>query len=210
MNSTLKNINFSAGVDEAGRGSWAGPVVAATVALSPNHNIVGLNDSKKLTAKKREELFEEICNTQNFGVGVASVQEIDRINILQATFLAMKRAIDNMSYQAEIYLIDGNINPDLGVNSQAIVRGDATVESIAAASIIAKVTRDRIMRELGVAHPDYNWMSNVGYGTSLHLKAIKKFGVTEHHRRSFKPIVNFLTNIGECDTIKETEGVNVY
>ncbi len=193
-NFKLRSVNFSVGIDEAGRGSWAGPVVAAAVALLPEHNIIGLNDSKKLSAKKRLILFDEICKNHKHSVGMATVEEIDTLNILQATFLAMKRAIENLDYEAHIYLIDGNINPNLGVNSKAIVQGDGKYEQIAAASIIAKVTRDQIMSELHQNYPEYNWNRNAGYGTAEHLNSIIKHGPCEHHRKTFKPITNLLTN----------------
>lgn len=190
----LKFLNFSVGIDEAGRGSWAGPVVAAAVALLPDHKITGLNDSKKLSAKKRLILFEEISKHQKYSIGLATVEEIEKLNILQATFLAMKRAVENLDYTGQIYLIDGNINPDLGVNSQAFIKGDEKYEQIAAASIMAKVSRDRIMNELHYVHPEYNWDSNAGYGTTTHLKSIQTYGPCAHHRKTFKPIANLLTN----------------
>lgn len=194
MKPRLKFINNSVGVDEAGRGSWAGPVVAAAVVLLPDHKIVGLNDSKKLSPKKRLYLFEAIQKNQKYAVGIATVEEICRLNILQATFLAMKRAIENLNHQAQIFLIDGNINPDLGVTSEAIIKGDSIYEQIAAASIVAKVVRDQIMKELDLIHPEYNWRNNAGYGTAQHLEKLMKFGPCQHHRKTFKPITNFLTN----------------
>jgi len=200
MNTKLNHINLSVGIDEAGRGSWAGPVVASAVYLLPNHKIIGLNDSKKLSLKKREMLFAEISSSQKYGIGLASAEEIDNLNILQATFLAMKRALMDLNNQDGIknlqliYLVDGNINPDLGVKSQAIIKGDSTIDSIAAASIIAKVTRDKIMSELDDLNPGYKWATNAGYGTGEHMNALKKLGVTIHHRKSYKPIANLLTN----------------
>ena len=207
MIAELKYINNSIGVDEAGRGAWAGPVVAAAVYLFPDHKIIGLNDSKKLSPRNREVLFEKICSNHKYGIGLATTEEIDDINILQATFLAMKRAIGNLNYQPTspndhlTYLIDGNINPNLGVNSKAIIKGDSLFESIAAASIIAKVTRDKIMTELDNSFPGYKWNSNAGYGTADHLNSLIKLGVNKHHRKSYKPIANLLTIAAKNDII---------
>jgi len=193
MSALLRNINFSAGVDEAGRGSWAGPVVAAAVYLNNDYRIIGINDSKKLSAKKREHLYEEISRYYKVGIGIATAEEIDSLNILKATFLAMKRAISILNCDSDIYLIDGNINPNLGVTSKAIIRGDSIYESIAAASIIAKVTRDSMMKKISLEYPQYKWGQNAGYGTSEHMRALETYGITPYHRKSFKPIAQFLT-----------------
>ncbi|MBL4806285.1 MAG: ribonuclease HII [Rhodobacteraceae bacterium] len=177
------------GIDEAGRGPWAGPVVASAVILDLTNFPDGLNDSKKLTAAKRDALFDQIMACADVGVGIASVAEIDEINILQATFLAMRRATANLTTTPRFALIDGNrIPPDLLCDAQAIVKGDGRSVSIAAASIIAKVTRDRIMQKLASDFPGYGWEQNKGYGVKAHAAALDTLGVTEHHRKSFKPI----------------------
>jgi len=181
------------GVDEVGRGPWAGPVLAAAVILDPGRIPPGLNDSKKLTAARRAALFDEISAQAVVAVGMASVKEIDRINILQATFLAMRRAVDALATKPAFALIDGNkIPPGLACEARAIVKGDSRSLSIAAASIIAKVTRDRLMCDLSATFPGYGWESNMGYGTKAHQSGLARFGVTPHHRRSFKPIHKML------------------
>lgn len=181
-----------AGVDEAGRGPWAGPVVAAAVILDPAAIPDGLNDSKKLSAARRAALFAALGATARIGVGQASVDEIDRLNILHATMLAMQRAVANLPTRPDIALIDGNRTPDLPCAAEAIVKGDGRSLSIAAASIIAKVTRDRIMAELDTQFPGYGWKTNQGYGTKPHQAGLLRLGVTPHHRRSFKPIHKIL------------------
>lgn len=181
------------GIDEAGRGPWAGPVVASAVILNPAQIPDGLNDSKKLTAKRRDALFDAINETALIGVGIASVQEIDDINILQATYLAMRRAVAALPQQPAFALIDGNkIPPDLICDAEAIVKGDGRSVSIAAASIIAKVTRDRIMVTLAQQFPGYGWERNAGYGVKAHQEGLNRLGVTPHHRVSFKPIHKML------------------
>ncbi len=181
------------GIDEVGRGPWAGPVMAAAVVLDPLNIPAGLNDSKKLSAAKREALFEEINATAMVAIGVASVEEIDQINILQATFLAMRRAIEALEITPVFALIDGNkIPPGLPCKARAIVKGDSRSVSIAAASIIAKVTRDRLMCDLSATFPGYSWETNMGYGTKAHQEGLAKLGVTPHHRVSFKPIHKML------------------
>jgi ribonuclease HII len=181
-----------AGVDEAGRGPLAGPVVAAAVILDPNRIPDGLDDSKKLAAGRREELFAVLSASAHTSVGIATVAEIDQINILQATFLAMIRAVDALAERPDHLLIDGpHLPADIGP-ATAVVKGDGRSFSIAAASIIAKVTRDRIMAELARRHPGYGWEHNAGYGTKSHRAAIIDLGVTPHHRRSFAPIRNML------------------
>lgn len=178
-----------AGVDEAGRGPWAGPVVAAAVILDPATAPPGLNDSKKLSARKREALFAALSPVAEIGVGVATVAEIDRLNILRAADLAMARALGALPRAAGFALIDGNrIPPDLPCPARAIVRGDGRSLSIAAASIAAKVTRDRIMADLALRYPQYGWERNAGYGVPAHRLALEAHGVTPHHRRSFRPI----------------------
>jgi len=185
-----------AGVDEAGRGPWAGPVVAAAAILDPetlpHHVQEPLDDSKKLTAKVRDRLFDALTGNIYQGVGIASVDEIDTQNILAATMLAMQRAVHNLPVQPDIALVDGNRAPDLSCPVRTVVRGDGLSLSIAAASIVAKVTRDRIMAELALKHPGYAWDRNAGYGTKAHREGLDRFGVTEHHRHSFKPIAAYL------------------
>ncbi len=181
-----------AGVDEAGCGPWAGPVVASAVILDPSNLPVGLNDSKKLSAKKREALFEPIMSSSKVGVGIVDVDEIDEINILQAAKTAMKRALDKLPLQPDVALIDGNRPPELSCEVRAIVKGDGISLSIAAASIIAKVTRDRMMQELSLQYPHYGWERNAGYGTAQHQAGLATHGVTNHLRKSFAPIKKLL------------------
>ncbi|KAF1055792.1 MAG: Ribonuclease HII [Burkholderia gladioli] len=177
------------GVDEAGRGPLAGPVVAATVILDPARSIAGLDDSKALSAKKREALYAEIvAHSLAWCVASASVEEIDTINILHATMLAMRRAVEGLSVAPTLAKIDGNRCPTLTIRSEAIVGGDALVPSISAASIIAKVTRDRLLVELHANFPLYGFDVHAGYGTPKHLAALREHGPCEHHRRSFAPV----------------------
>ena len=185
-----------AGVDEAGRGPLCGPVVAAAVILTPGQIPEGLNDSKKLTSRRREVLFSQIVAMAEVGIGQASADEIDAINILRASHLAMERAIAALPRPPDHVLIDGNLIPrGLTLSAAALVKGDARSLSIAAASIIAKVTRDRIMVDLAQQHPGYGWGKNAGYPTKDHLAALKNLGVTPHHRRSFKPVHNILYQV---------------
>jgi len=182
------------GVDEAGRGPLAGPVVAAAVILDRKRMPKGLNDSKQLTEEVREELYPQIMEMAvAVGVGEASVGEIDLVNIRQATHFAMARAVRALSVAAEFALVDGNDAPALPCRCDTLVAGDARSLSIAAASIIAKVTRDRMMIRLHDEHPGYNWRSNKGYGTREHYAGLKAHGLTIHHRRSFAPIHAILT-----------------
>ena len=178
-----------AGVDEAGRGPWAGPVVAAAAILDPARLPTGINDSKKLSAAKRDALFDAIQNCARTGVGIASVEEIDALNILGATKLAMCRAVEALGVLPDIALVDGNRAPEkMRCRVQTVIGGDAKSLSIAAASIIAKVTRDRIMEQLAREYPGYGWEKNAGYGTAAHQAGLATFGVTPHHRQSFAPI----------------------
>src|SRR5664279_1304120 len=190
----LKRITgLVAGVDEAGRGPLAGPVVAAAVILNRAKIPKGLNDSKQLDAETRDELFSHIMfSAIAVGVGEASVDEIDLINIRQATHMAMARAVRALAFAPAFALVDGNDAPALPCPCDTIVEGDAKSVSIAAASIIAKVTRDRMMRALHQTHPDYGWLKNKGYGTPQHLLALTRHGPTPHHRRSFAPVHNIL------------------
>ena len=187
-----------AGVDEAGRGPWVGPVVAgAVIFLNRNINpylLSHLNDSKKISAKTREALFaliEEENRKGNlvFGIGEASAKEIDDINILQATFLAMKRAVQNLGVEPDMALIDGNRTPQNFVcATKCIIKGDALSCSISAASIMAKVYRDRLMQKMALTYPGYGFEKNAGYGTKEHIEGLKKYGITPEHRKSYKPI----------------------
>lgn len=177
-----------AGVDEAGRGPLAGPVVAAAVILNRDDYPQGLNDSKKLSAEGRDRLFDDIRRLGVVGVGLCSVEEIDRLNILHATMLAMTRAVDALTVAPAMVLVDGNRLPPWRWPAKAVVKGDATCRSIAAASIVAKVTRDRIMADCHAAHPGYGWASNKGYPTADHRAALMRLGPTPLHRRSFAPV----------------------
>lgn len=178
-----------AGVDEAGRGPLAGPVVAAAVILDDLHPIAGLNDSKKLTAKRREKLFDEIkAKALCFSIAEASVQEIDEINILQATLLAMKRAVEGLRLKPVKVLVDGNRLPAIDIRAEAIVQGDALVPAISAASILAKVHRDRLCEQMHAQYPQYGFDQHKGYGTAVHLAALQAHGPTECHRLTFAPV----------------------
>lgn len=182
-----------AGVDEAGRGPIAGPVVAAAVILDPNKPIIGLADSKKISEKKREKLYEEIISSAlSFSIASASVEEIDEINILQASLLAMKRAIEALNPLAEFALIDGNRCPKLSIPCDSVIRGDSKVACISAASILAKVTRDREMKELDLQYPGYGLAKHKGYPTKAHIDALSKNGINKIYRRSFKPVSSLL------------------
>ena len=179
-------IKLLCGVDEAGRGPLAGPVCAAAVILPRGLEIPGLNDSKKLTEKKREELFDRIVDSAvSYGIAFGSVEEIETLNILGATFLAMNRAIEQLKPQPELALIDGNRNAGITVSSRCVIKGDATCADIAAASILAKVTRDRLMLELAAQYPEYHFEQHKGYGTKLHYEALREFGPSPVHRPSF-------------------------
>jgi len=176
------------GIDEAGRGPLAGPVVAAAVILDRARVPDGLDDSKKLSAKRRAALFEALARDAEIGVGVAGVAEIERINILNATLAAMARAVAALPRRPAIALVDGNRPPALPCVVECVVGGDRISFSIAAASIVAKVTRDRLMADLARAFPGYGWDHNAGYGTAEHLAALARLGVTPHHRRGFAPV----------------------
>lgn len=202
-----KSLNVSGpvfGLDEAGRGPWCGPVVAACVCWPhfelPSELACDIDDSKKLPVVKREELYQKIiCSNALYGIGQASAAEIDRDNILQATFLAMKRAL-TMAYEKSnlspaYLLIDGNRLPQgWPYPAQAVVKGDSISFSIAAASILAKVTRDRILKDLAKKYPQYGWDRNAGYGTKEHIAAIEKYGITPVHRKTYTPIRKWLEN----------------
>ena len=182
-----------AGVDEAGRGPLAGPVVAAAVILDETRLPQGLNDSKLIPKARHPRIFEDIMISAQIGIGIASVEEIDSLNILRASLLAMQRAVRELPSRPELALVDGNQLPLLDCEGKTLIGGDGICASIAAASIIAKVTRDRIMADLHKTFPDYGWDTNAGYGTAQHRKALEVVGVSPHHRRSFHPIRELLT-----------------
>jgi ribonuclease HII len=191
------NISDVCGIDEAGRGPLAGPVVAAAVCFASHASYTAsflgeLNDSKKLSKTKREMLFGQISELCNVGVGIASVEEIDSVNILKATMLAMKRAYLKLEISPEFAIVDGNKLPDLPCRSVAVVKGDCKSFSVAAASIIAKVTRDKIMAEIDNHYPNYGFATHAGYGTKQHMSALSSFGVTPFHRRTFAPVRQML------------------
>ena len=174
------------GVDEAGRGPLCGPVVAAACILPVGLVLPGLNDSKKLSEKKRDLLFDQIKeNAIAYSIACASVEEIDQLNILEATLLAMRRAIDGLSVKADFALIDGNVSRDFPIDAKAVISGDATSPSIAAASILAKVTRDRMCVELDAAYPQYGIAKHKGYGTKVHMQALREHGASPIHRKQF-------------------------
>lgn len=179
-------VSLICGVDEAGRGPLAGPVCAAAVILPRNIEIPGLNDSKKLSEKKRESLFELIKEKAlTYGIAFATVEEIEELNILNATYLAMNRAIEKLDRVPELALIDGNRNTGINIESRCVVKGDARCADIAAASILAKVSRDRLMYEEAKKYPEYHFEKHKGYGTKLHYEAIREFGPCPIHRKSF-------------------------
>ena len=179
-------VSLICGVDEAGRGPLAGPVCAAAVILPRNIEIVGLNDSKKLSEKSREKLYDEICEkAMSFGIAFATVEEIEQLNILNAAMLAMNRAIAQLEPQPELALIDGNRSSAIEINSRCVIKGDAKCADIAAASILAKVTRDRYMLEMAEKYPEYHFERHKGYGTKLHYEALREYGPCEIHRSSF-------------------------
>jgi ribonuclease HII len=180
---------LAAGVDEAGRGPLAGPVVAAAVILDDLNPIAGLDDSKKLTAARREKLYDEIrAKALCFSIAEASVEEIDQLNILQATLLAMRRAVMGLRLKPVMVMVDGNRLPKLDVPAEAIVKGDALVKSISAASILAKVHRDRWCQQVHAEFPHYGFAGHKGYGTAVHMEALRAHGACVYHRRSFAPV----------------------
>jgi len=188
-----RGYRLIAGVDEVGRGPLAGPVTAAAVILDPARVPEGLADSKQLSEKRRNALYDEIFAVATVSIAHASVEEIDQINILRASHLAMERAVAGLALKPDHILIDGNMIPrGLAVSAEAIVKGDARSLSIAAASIVAKVCRDRLMVDLAQQHPGYGWENNAGYPSPAHKEALRNLGVTPHHRRSFKPVHNIL------------------
>ena len=190
----MKNRLITAGVDEVGRGSLAGPVVSAAVILNKNIDFQFLKDSKKINFKNRLKISEYIKKNSCYAIGLSSVREIFKINILQAALLSMKRAIDQLSVKPGLILIDGNFAPKGLKNFKTIINGDEKVKSISAASIIAKAYRDKHMIKLSEKFKHYAWERNFGYGTKAHLEGLKKFGITSHHRKGFKPIHNILSS----------------
>jgi ribonuclease HII len=189
------NANIiTAGVDEVGRGCLAGPVVSAAVILKQGMDLSLLKDSKKITFKKRIEISRHIKVNSIYAVGMASVEEILKINILQAALLSMKRAINQLSIKPGLILIDGNFAPKGLKNFKTIINGDEKVKSISAASIIAKVYRDELMIKLSQKFKNYAWERNFGYGTKAHIEGLRKFGITSHHRKGFKPIHKMLSS----------------
>lgn len=187
-----KGLKYIAGVDEVGRGPLVGPVVTAAVILKEDYYDERINDSKKLTEKKREMLYDVIMeNAVSVGIGISSEEVIDEINILEATKKAMKEAINNLSVKPEHVLIDA-VKLDIDIPSTSIIKGDAKSQSIAAASIIAKVTRDRMMIELDKKHPEYDFIHNKGYGTKKHIEALYKYGALKEHRKTFEPVASII------------------
>ncbi|CAD2076812.1 ribonuclease HII [Phocicoccus pinnipedialis] len=183
------DANYIAGIDEVGRGPLAGEVVAAAVIL--NDKIIGLNDSKKLSEKKRNALYQIIIDTCNYGIGIATVDEIDSVNIYEATKLAMKRAVLALKLKPDHLLVDA-MKLDIGIPETKVIKGDSVSNSIAAASIVAKVHRDKLMKDYSEMYPGYDFVNNKGYGTKEHLKGIEQYGVTEIHRKTFQPIKDML------------------
>ncbi len=189
----MKKI-ITAGIDEVGRGCLAGPVVSAAVILKKGIDLKLLKDSKKISFKKREEISEHIKNNSYFAIGTASVEEILNLNILQASLLSMKRAIENLSLKPTLSLIDGKFAPTGLKNFKTIINGDEKIKVISAASIVAKVYRDNFMIKLSKKFSNYDWERNFGYGTKAHLEGLKKFGITVHHRKDFKPVYKILSS----------------
>jgi len=191
------NYNYKlAGVDEVGRGCLAGPVFAAAVILGKNINIRDIKDSKKITFKKRILLAKYIKNNSIYSIGKASVNEIDKINILNASLLAMQRAINQLKYKPKIAYIDGLYAPkNVDIKCKTFIKGDERIACISAASIVAKVARDLFMIKLSKKYPKYHWNKNFGYGTKLHLEGLRKYGVTIHHRKKFRPVHNILLDV---------------
>ena len=189
----MPKINKVAGVDEVGRGCLAGPVFAAAVILNNNINTKDIKDSKKIPFRKRILLSEYIKKNSIYAVGTASVEEINKINILNASLLSMKRALSKLKLKPSMAYIDGLFVPkNMEIKCKAFVKGDEKIISISAASIVAKATRDLFMIKLGKKFPKYRWNKNSGYGTAEHIKSLKKYGITKHHRKKFKPIHNIL------------------
>ena len=190
----MKKKFITAGIDEVGRGCLAGPVVSAAVILKEGINLRILKDSKKISFKKRQEISDHIKSHSIYAIGLASVDEILNLNILQASLLSMKRALEQLAIKPDLTLIDGNFAPSGLKNYKTIINGDEKIKVISAASIIAKVYRDKLMIKLAEDFSNYCWESNFGYGSRAHLEGLKKFGVTSHHRKGFKPVHKILSN----------------
>ncbi len=190
----LKKKIITAGIDEVGRGCLAGPVVSAAVILKKSVNLDLLKDSKKISFKKRLQIADHIKLNSIYAIGLASVDEILDLNILQASLLSMRRAFEQLTVKPDLTLIDGNFAPRGLKNYRTIINGDEKIKVISAASIIAKVYRDKLMIKLAKQFSNYAWESNFGYGTKAHLKSLKKFGITAHHRKGFKPVHKMLSN----------------
>ena len=191
----FEDLGFHCGVDEVGRGAWAGPVVAAAVRFDKYHNIKGLADSKTLSPQKRVKLYFDILETFPVGVSFSSARMIDKLNILSSSLNVMQTAVEKVCKKKDRLYFDGNTLPEAfksGTRAHSVIRGDAIIASIAAASIVAKVSRDFYMKSLNIRFPGYGWEKNVGYGVEQHKAAIYKLGVNTHHRRSFRPIYNML------------------
>ena len=190
----MKKKIITAGIDEVGRGCLAGPVVSAAVILKEGINLNLLKDSKKISFKKRQKISDHIKSNSFYAIGIASVDEILDLNILQASLLSMKRALAKLTVEPDLTLIDGNFAPSGLKKYKTIINGDEKVKVISAASIIAKVYRDKLMMKLARKFSNYAWESNFGYGTKAHFEGLKKFGITSHHRKGFKPIHKMLSN----------------
>ena len=190
----MKNNKIVVGVDEVGRGCLAGPVVSAAVILKNGINLKNIKDSKKINFKNRLKLANHIKENSHYSIGLASVEEIFKLNILKASLLSMRRAIVKLSKKPDLILIDGNFAPEGVKNSKTIINGDEKIKCISAASIVAKAYRDLLMIKLSEKFSNYAWDSNFGYGTKAHLDGLKKFGITTHHRKGFKPIYKMLSN----------------
>ena len=189
----MLNTKKIAGVDEVGRGCLAGPVFSAAVILNNNINTKGIKDSKKISFKNRILLSKYIKKNSTFAIAFASVEEIDKLNILNASLLSMKRALNKLKHKPSMVYIDGIFAPEnLKIKYKTFIKGDEKIISIAAASIVAKATRDQFMIKLGKNFPEYKWNKNFGYGTDEHIKSLKKYGITKHHRKKFKPVHNIL------------------
>ena len=188
----MKQTYIIAGVDEVGRGCLAGPVVSAAVILKKNAKIRNLKDSKKLTFQQRIEVSKEIKKNSTFSIGIASVKEIENLNILQASLLSMKRAILSLSKKPDLILVDGTFAPQVSIKCKTIIKGDEKIKCISAASILAKVSRDKIMIKMSKKYKNYSWNKNFGYGTKQHILGLKKYGLTTMHRKNFKPIHKML------------------
>ena len=188
----LKKFKIIAGVDEVGRGCLAGPVVSAAVILKKGVQLKNLKDSKKLTFEQRIKISKDIKNNSFFSIGVASVKEIEKLNILQSSLLSMKRAILSLSKKPDLVLVDGIFAPQIVNQCRTVIKGDEKIKCISAASILAKVYRDKIMIKMSKKYKNYSWNKNFGYGTKQHIMGLKKYGLTSMHRKNFKPIHNML------------------